>query len=491
MSIQAVKLNFVPNWIPTLLGLGLGGVVAYFIVAERWPVVFGLLLAIPAFIFLQRYPFMAVMVWLILDPFLITAPSSAGRMVYWMIHRALPPLAVGVIVLNDYVLRLNQRRLPKMGLAELAMAGYVVASLVSIILLNDSPQATAYLFYDRVFSPMCLYLVVRLSTPNEQDMRRMIPIVFFVCVSQSAIGILSWFAPQALPSAWLTKAGARATGSLQSPSVYTSTLVFAGLLVFHSALNRKHDMVRLSYWGAFVLGFLGVFLSFSRASWLSGLMIITGLLFLYPRAMARLIVVGLIIALLGRGMFADQIHFAYERLSSEEAEESALSRLPVAYAGLRMFQTKPFFGWGYENFNRYDKQFQGVVANVAPDKDHSSHNVYLTILAEQGVIGLLLFLTPLIGWFVSSIRIIPQMPKQGFWSRNLLITFWLMILHQTVVNNFSNMRVVFGLGLWWVTLGLIANLVDCYRESDDPVFRTRPMELHLNGQLKINQLQRY
>jgi hypothetical protein len=44
-----------------------------------------------------------------------------------------------------------------------------------------------------------------------------------------------------------------------------------------------------------------------------------------------------------------------------------------------------------------------------------------------------------------------------------------MALHHIVVNNFSNMRVVYGLGLWWVILGLIASLVYSHLGSDESV----------------------
>jgi O-antigen ligase len=137
-----------------------------------------------------------------------------------------------------------------------------------------------------------------------------------------------------------------------------------------------------------------------------------------------------------------------------------LGRLPVVLASIEMFQAKPLFGWGYTNFDEYDRQFQGRVGDlVAPEKDHASHNVYLTILAEQGLVGLGLFLAPLIGLAVLSVKKWALLPAEGFWSRKLLLIFWLTIIAHIVVNNFSNMRIVFGLGIWWICLALIANFL--------------------------------
>jgi hypothetical protein len=37
-----------------------------------------------------------------------------------------------------------------------------------------------------------------------------------------------------------------------------------------------------------------------------------------------------------------------------------------------------------------------------------------------------------------------------------------MLASHVVVNNYANMHVEWGLGLWWITLGLIASLTERY-----------------------------
>ena len=47
----------------------------------------------------------------------------------------------------------------------------------------------------------------------------------------------------------------------------------------------------------------------------------------------------------------------------------------------------------------------------------------------------------------------------------MLVVLWLVLLHGFVVSNFVDMRyLVIGLTLWWLTLGLVANLVQPYLE---------------------------
>jgi O-antigen ligase len=172
------------------------------------------------------------------------------------------------------------------------------------------------------------------------------------------------------------------------------------------------------------------------------------------------------------GLLADQLGQATQRLNSEESDESALSRLPIYYAALQMFQAKPIFGWGFSNFDRYDRDFQARVGDlVNAVKDHASHNLYLTLLAEQGLVGFLLYITPMLWWFYFSLKAWPRMPSEGFWSRKLLVILWLATAHLVIVNNFFNVTIVYSLGIWWITLGLIGTVVDHHLSQSTPLLQ--------------------
>jgi O-antigen ligase len=306
-------------------------------------------------------------------------------------------------------------------------------------------------------------MVVRLWVPDEQDIKNLLGVALFLVISQMCIALLAWFYPSVLPPEWREWAGLRSTGSLSSYGAFAAALVFGGVLIFHAASERGLGSARRRlYWASFPLAFFGVFFSFSRGAWLAGLVVLAGLFLLSPKVMVRLALIAVpIILLLSAGPLASALQWANQRLSSEQAENSALSRLPVYLASVRMLETRPIFGWGYENFNRYDWQFYGRVADlVNADKDHSSHNFYLTLLAEQGLVGFALFVIPVVWWLVMTVKAWTDLPSQGLISRRLLAVLWLFIIGFVLVNTFQSMRVVFSLGLLWVTLGLIASVVD-------------------------------
>jgi len=433
-----------------------------------------LLIAPVAFIVVHRFPLSAIIMWLALTPLLqVNAAGSGGRMLYWALHRALPPTVLLLVVLA-VMLKLNPKPVPRPGWPELLMLGYVIASYLSVAYLSTTATATTYHLYDRVVVPMCLYLIVRLYEPDEKELRKVLPAVLFLLLTQAVFGLASWAAPGALPGAWLSREGLRTTGSLVHPNVYGSTMIIAGVVALHFGLSEpRSGLRRWMLGGSFGVALAMVFMTYSRASWLAGAVVAFGLLFVYPRFMVKLsvvaaVVIGLVVA---SGTIDAQIEQAQERFLSGQSEQSALSRLPVVYASLKMFEARPVTGFGYGNFDQFDREFQGRVGNfVAPEKDHASHNLYLTILAEQGLVGFVLYLGPAVWWLLASRSSWRRMPRDGLMGRRLLVVLWLALASHVVVNNFSNMRIEFGLGLWWLILGMIAALV--YRHG--PVRRYIP-----------------
>jgi len=435
-------------------------------VGEEWALVFGLFLLIPAVVIISSYPYAGLMIWLLVDPFLQTTPNAETRIIYWMIHRALPPLLVGAVVLA-YLLKVGPKRQPiRLGRADLATLLYLGFTLANIFWFQSSPLSYLYIFYDRAFVPICLYWLIRLVAPSEEDVRRLIPIACVLVLVESVAGILSWFAPQLLPPDWLGYEGARTTGSLAYPHAYTTTLIFFSFLLFQAAMHRKPGPVRFIFLCSFGLSALCVFLSFSRGSWLGGLVAAAGLLMLYPKVMARLTVVLLILmTILGSGVLSGEMAFAQERMNSQD---TANDRWVIWDAGLSMIAAKPFFGWGYGNYDVYAGEFQRRVNNYVAINPHASHNNYIAVAAELGLPGLFLFAFPVLWWLILTLKMLPRMPKEGFWSRALLIVFWMVILDHIVVNLFSDMnRSMYGMGMWWVTLGLIATMVNTYHRPAD------------------------
>jgi O-Antigen ligase len=442
-----------------------GGVVGYLVAAGQWHVALALVLAVPSFVALHRYPLVVVTVWLFVSPLVSATDGARVRQAYWVVHRALPVAAVTVLAVSA-LLGLRDRALPRLGWGEALMGGYVVVTLLSIGYTAPDARATAYVLFDAVVVPMCLYLVVRLSNPDEEDIRRLVPAVAFILCTQAIVGLLSWTAPDVLPNEWVRKAGERTTGTLRSADVFGTTMVFCGVFLLHVGARARSPLRRAGALVLFLLAMLMVFLSFSRASWLAGLVAATGALLMHRRHLGQLalLMVPLVFVVWASGILTQQFDLAEYRLGSAQAEESALSRLPAAQAAFRMFDAEPVVGWGYQNFDLYSRPFQGQVGDlVGAAQPHASHNLYLTTLAEQGTVGLVLFIGPVVYWLMRTRSAIPYLPRSGLLGRDFVVTMWLVVAAYHVTNNFSRMQVTTGLGLLWLTLALVASVVDRHR----------------------------
>jgi O-antigen ligase len=468
---------------PAAAGILLGGTalaslaVGYVVAEGHGLILAGLLLSLPLAAWLLHRPHVGIALWLLITPFVVVTGGGGLRTVYWLSHRLLP-VAVVAIVLLAVVAGINRERLPRMGWPELAMAAYLVISFFSVLHTSPEASATTFHLYDRVFIPMALYLGVRLLRPGEAELRALAPVFAIVLLSQTVIGMLSWMAPDVLPSAWSGRIGTRTTGSLRHPNVYGTTVLIAGLFLLHLVLQRRRQGSRPPVIvPSFVLALIMAFMTYSRATWLAALVVLIGVTAIYPRFGIRFLAVAgvAVLVLLSTGVIQEQVDRAQLRFRSEASEHSALSRLPVIYASLHMAQERPLFGWGYGNFDQVSPSFQRRVGNfIVPDREHASHNLYLTILAEQGVTGLFLYLAPVIYWLAASPAAWRRLPTDGIMSRKLLVVLWLALATHLVVNNYSNMKVVYGLGLWWLTLGMIAVIVSRYRGDDEPALELAP-----------------
>ena len=409
-------------------------------------------------------------------PFVSVMPNSS--LAYWAIYRILPfVLLLWVVLLRT--LKLRDYPSVRFGPPELSMLilGIIVPS--SILLLQAHPNVPLIRFGDRFLLPFCMYLVIRLTAPREREFVWLQWVAVFIAVSQSLIWFLSWYAPQRLPEVWHYLQGARTTGSLKDPDLYAAILTFAGMILIHSAVNRKSGLVRLGFLLATSLCAVFAFLSLERAAWLGGFFVTIGLMILYPKTMFRLILIGcIVIAIMANGILSSHIDLSVKRFSETN---QIYDRFVVFDAMLQMFRMKPVWGWGYETLDDNIQPFYRRVGEASLTRMITSHNTYLTVLTELGLVGFILYMFPVVWWLVLSIRVWRRIPDEGLWSKKLLAVIWLGMLFQFIVSNFFDMRwFPIGLTLWWLMLGLIADIVYPYLKGRD-IGATVPINGHSNG----------
>ena len=464
------ELKTIPVWLPLLLGTLFGVAAAYLVLQQQWIYLLALLVIVPAMILFFTYPFAAVLIWLLVFPFFLKEVLPGSRIIYWILQRALIPGALFALILMS-VTGIRKVKGFRVGLVDWVMLGYLVYSLANIFFTTNQVNGLLIRYYDRIFVPFCMYWLVRLLNPNEKDLKLLLPVAFVIILSQAAIGFLSWGAPQLLPDQWLTRLGERTVGTFNNPAVLTTTLLFCAIFLMHAFHEEQSPLLR---WFALVtvgLAFFLIFFTFSRGSWLGGLIVLAGMLSLYPKTSTRLILTGLFIAaiLFLATPLKTYLGFAGQRLVTETTAEG---RIIEGITTLRMINEKPLFGWGYDQHENYDEQFRDRAFNLTTSQQKSSHNTYLLIAAEMGLLGLVIYLLPTLIWLIRSVSAFKRLPFSGYPGRAILVMLWLLLAAHFLAGNFTDLiSTVFTTVMWWLTLGLIANindsiLVDATHRSD-------------------------
>jgi O-antigen ligase len=205
---------------------------------------------------------------------------------------------------------------------------------------------------------------------------------------------------------------------------------------------------------------------------------------LYPKqTIGWTLVVLAIVYLLSSSVLEDEIAWASERLTAETSVED---RIIGNNASIEMIKAKPLFGWGYGNYDLFDRLFRTRVADIPARGEGTSHNTYLTIMAETGLMTLFLLIFPVGYWLLASRKAWRWLPHTGFWSRSLLIVLWLVILDHVIVSNFMDMIRFnqFGTTVFWMVLALIATVVYPHLSSrgrTEPTAAVETLDRHRNS----------
>ncbi len=184
---------------------------------------------------------------------------------------------------------------------------------------------------------------------------------------------------------------------------------------------------KLLFSGIFVLFILAIVLSYARAAWL-GLFVA---IMVYVTMLLKFNFKVLVTVLITSGVlffsFQDEILIALgrnntdaeegfmnniESVSNISTDASNLERLNRWSCAIRMWQDKPFFGWGpgtyMFKYAPYQLSSQTTVISTNFGTNGNAHSEYLGPLAEEGVIGLVIVLVLLFYTFNFGYRLFKE-----------------------------------------------------------------------------------
>jgi len=142
------------------------------------------------------------------------------------------------------------------------------------------------------------------------------------------------------------------------------------------------------YWlicGLFALCLVGLVLTFSRESWLLGFcgLLLVSAAWLRSRVNPALRLVIVIVGTVGV-VFSGVIGLVSTFYNPDEVY--GLERIYYYATAFQLFASHPLLGVGAGNYQFFDRLYEGEAAGGI------AHNQFLTIAAETGIVGLLMFL---------------------------------------------------------------------------------------------------
>ncbi|MFH5232750.1 O-antigen ligase family protein [Antrihabitans spumae] len=340
----------------------------------------------------------------------------------------------GLIVSTIFWVAAQPERRIRFGAVELTMALYVLWNIHSILtpheyrpiiypLTEETLSVTRYLLIGTAI-PFATYVISRAIFNTERAMRILIAAILGCSAYSAWVSILQFHGPRALvwPRYIVDTPGweGRANGLPNQPEVngliLTVGFVLALVLLGMKDQPRWRKPIYVAITAA--CGY-GVFLTHTRAIWLGfAVIIIMGLV------LAKGYRAGFVITTLG---VVGYIVMNWSTFTSADRDAGGVGstnevfdRLNAAATALWAFSEKPFTGWGLGRFvsvNTYHHQQWSPQTKWERGLGIPAHLNELGILAELGLIGLLLWLTVL---FLVSKKLLSSyrsLPERGILGR--------------------------------------------------------------------------
>ena len=310
------------------------------------------------------------------------------------------------LVILAVVMELRQaRRLPQVVghpvlTAMYAFLGVMVLSLVGSVWLGATIAAVQSYLRTLAYSLLIINVV---RTP-----RRLTVLMRFLMLLHTYLALTTlkgYYSGDIMFAQGISRAEGQ-TSFGGGPNELAATLVAAMPLFFMGFRVEKSWLWRLLWMGSLAACVWCVVLTGSRSGFLGMLMVAVLFWLMSPRkvltlAAALALLVGLWVVM------PQQYKTRYGTIKSAELDESSQGRIDAWKAGVRMFVDRPLLGVGAGNFGTGHARQAGEFQRGSWLEAHS---LYVQIIAELGILGVLSF-----GWFLfrylqAAVRLVRRFP---------------------------------------------------------------------------------
>lgn len=274
-----------------------------------------------------------------------------------------------------------------------------------------------------------------------------------------------------------TNESIRVTSFLGNPNTFAIAL-FIGMLLAMESLLKETKESRISFGGKMIKVFSAlllllfsyeiIFLTGSRKAMLSVFMLGFMIFLKYinkVKFLQKIMIIGCGIGiltelyfLLQESVFFVRLNRVFEMLSGKDVRDGSLTeRSSMISDGWNLWKEKPITGWGTDQF-RYLTDYQTY-----------SHNNFVELLSNNGLIGLILYYSIFILMIIAGLKMLLSSKEEekhiGFFSlATLLIFIFWDLAHVSYYSKFH-----------WIMLSIIMGIT-CYIKSKPLINQSKPAQ---------------
>lgn len=234
---------------------------------------------------------------------------------------------------------------------------------------------------------LCYYSFRIFNSMDTRTIKKTINLFFIVSIIVFIIGIMQYFSPEfTIPSKWVDSSeynlSKRIYSTFFNPNVFGFYINFVLLLACENLNLKKINLE----WISFVSGIICLILTFSRTSWVSLIasLIIAALFNKKYLKYALIISIAILSADASLGIGRTNPVRAVE-------DSSFLYRLEVWKACMEIIKDNFISGIGFGTLFKHIADYTSVVST----RIEHSHNLYIQIFTETGILGFTIFIVML------------------------------------------------------------------------------------------------
>ena len=281
---------------------------------------------------------------------------------------------------------------------------------IGLIPVVPSPS---YLFATSFLVPAVVYWIVRHRRESSADVRRVLGFFVLFGIYLAVTAVCEMHVPALVFPRYILAPRILYLGRAVGPCVSSPVLGTWITVATVSAILLRNQLpvaCRTLTLALIPLFAYAQFLTKTRSAWIGFVVAVPlAVLFTAGRAQRRVLIVSMIVITLAAGLFLSGKFLSPDRVEGHAVvAQSTNQRLALLQRAFALFVQRPIAGWGLGQFEHAARTQGGggslaLVSHEAAE-GLTSHNLFLRLVAETGIIGAFLFIAVLWTWITRARR---------------------------------------------------------------------------------------